>query len=109
MNKLLAFIQEIVPSLQKVKGGFYEILKVIFNSQAFLGLIQDGLLKLLKSQAMGGFRGWVIRLVVKNFSKEVVEIASDYTEYTITKKEIEDTVNETDRDRATDILNSSMR
>ena len=60
-------------------------------------------------QALGGFRGWLLRLVVKEFSEEIVVVLADTTEYIIVTKKAKGTINETDRDKATDTLNDIMR
>lgn len=86
-----------------------EILKTLVNSQAFLGAIQDGLLKLLKAQMMGGFRGWLIKTLVREFSEEVVNVVSDTLDYIEIKKKADATVDMEDRDEATTVLNDIMR
>ena len=86
-----------------------EILKPLLNSQAFLGLLQDGLLKLLKAQMMGGLRGWLIKTLVREFSEEVILITTDTLDYITITKKAKDTINETDRDAATTTLNDIMR
>lgn len=85
-----------------------EILKKLLNSQAFLGAIQDGLLKLLKAQMMGGFRGWLIKLLVREFSEEVIEVTNNTLDYITIVKKVKDTVNAPDRDQATTDINDIM-
>lgn len=91
------------------KFNFLEALKSLLNSTSFQDLLEAGLLKLLKMQALGGFRGWLLRLVVKEFSEEIVVVLADTTEYIIVTKKAKGTINETDRDKATDTLNDIMR
>jgi len=85
------------------------LIKDLLKTEAFLGLFQDWLLSLLKMQAMGGFRGWLLKTLVKEFSEEVIDIATDVIDYVEIKKKIKGTVNEEDRNTATDKLNDIMR
>lgn len=85
------------------------LIKDLLKTEAFLGLFQDWLLSLLKMQAMGGFRGWLLKTLVKEFSEEVIDIATDVIDYIEIKKKIKGTINEEDRNTATDKLNDIMR
>ena len=85
------------------------LIKDLLKTEAFLGLFQDWLLSLLKMQAMGGFRGWLLKTLVKEFSEEVIDIATDVIDYVEIKKKIKGTINEEDRNTATDKLNDIMR
>lgn len=85
------------------------LIKDLLKTEAFLGLFQDWLLSLLKMQAMGGFRGWLLKTLVKEFSEEVIDIATDVIDYIEIKKKIKETINEEDRNTATDKLNDIMR
>jgi len=58
-------------------------------------------------QLLGGLRGKVIKLLAKEFSEEVVETLEVVTDYKVSKDTYEDTVDETDRNAATDTLNNS--
>lgn len=64
------------------------------------------LLKLLKMQALGGVRGWLIKKVVTEFQEEVVETIEIVTDYKVSKETYDETRDMQDRDRATDILNT---
>lgn len=56
-------------------------------------------------QAMGGLKGWLIATVVKEFSEEVVEfIEVNLTNIQI-KRKVNGTVNNEDRNEATNDLN----
>ena len=58
---------------------------------------------------MGGVKGWLIGFVVKEFSKEIVELITLHIEYADIKSRINRTVNNEDRNEATDNLNATMR
>lgn len=96
-------------STNQTTSKLWGALKSLLNSQTFLGLIQDALLKLLKAQAMGGFRGWLIKTLVREFSEEVIEVATDVIDFIEIKHIARDTINETDRNVATDRLNDILR
>jgi len=58
---------------------------------------------------MGGFKGWLIKLLVKEFSKEVIETVEVYIDYIEIKKKVQGSVTNENRNEATDNLNSTMR
>ena len=91
------------------KIKFLEALKSLLNLPQFQALIEQQLINLLKAQLLGGFRGWVVKTLVREFAEDVVEVLTDITDYTIMNKKAKDTINETDRNAATDSLNDIMQ
>lgn len=57
---------------------------------------------------MGGFKGWLIKLLVREFSEDVIEVANDTLDHIEIIKKAKGTINETDRDVATTDLNDIM-
>ncbi len=77
------------------------------HKETLTSLLASIVLNLLKMQLLGGLRGKVIKLLAKEFSEEVVETLEVVTDYKVSKDTYEDTVDETDRNAATDTLNNS--
>lgn len=78
--------------LEKYRGVIISALKSLF-------------LKLLKMQAVGGLKGWLVATVVKEFSEEVYEFIKVNVDNYEIKKKVNSTINNEDRNEATDDLN----
>jgi len=63
------------------------------------------LMSLLKMQAIGGLRGWLLRKVVTEFQDEVIEAIELATDFKVRKDVLDGTIDMEDRDAATDVLN----
>ncbi len=85
-----------------------EAVKSLLKSAQFLEYLKSLLLKALKAELLGGFRGWLLKTLVKEFAEEVVEIVTDVTDYIIIDAEVDSTIGMEDRDEATDTLNDIM-
>jgi len=79
------------------------------NKGVLISALKSLLLKLLKLQTMGGFKGWLVGFVVKEFAEEVIEFITVHVEYADIKRRINRTVKNEDRNQATDDLNATMR
>lgn len=79
------------------------------NRGALISALKHLFLNLLKLQSVGGIKGWLIGFVVKEFAEEVVELITVHVEYADIKRRINRTVNNEDRNEATDNLNDVMR
>ena len=62
-------------------------------------------LNLLKMQSTGGLKGWLIKTVVVEFSEEVYEFIKVHVDNFEIKKKVNSTINNEDRNEATDDLN----
>ena len=78
--------------IKKNKGVLVDALKSLF-------------LMILKSQATGGLKGWLIKTIVIEFSKEVVEFIEVNIANIEIKHKVNRTINNEDRNEATDNLN----
>lgn len=79
------------------------------NKGVLISALKSLLLKLLKLQSLGGVKGWLVGFIVKEFSKEVVELITLHIEYADVKSRINGTVNNENRNEATDNINDVMR
>ena len=61
--------------------------------------------KLLKSQVTGGFKGWLVKTIVVEFSEEVYEFIKVNVDNFEIKRKVNSTVTNEDRNEATDDLN----
>lgn len=104
MRKFYGLLKEAFKNLFTLEN-----LKKILENIQFQNVLEQYLLKLLKAQLLGGFKGWLVKLIVKNFTKDVITAVNDTTEYVIKIKQADSTTNMEDRDEATDILNDIMR
>lgn len=66
------------------------------------------LLNLLKFQAMGGIKGWLIKTLVKEFSEEVYEFIKVNLDHIEIKKVVNNSEHNEDRNEATDDLNDIL-
>lgn len=57
----------------------------------------------------GGIRGWLIKTLTENFTDEVVRVVTNTIDYVEIKEAANNTVNNEDRNEATDTLNDIMR
>lgn len=81
-----------------------------FMSNETLKLFLENLLvKILKLNAMGGPLGWLLGILVKNFSDKIITIINDVGEYKVISERADSTVDMEDRNEATDTLNDIMR
>lgn len=93
--------------MKKAKLTFTNLIKkhkgIILDALEFL------IVKLLKLQLSGGIKGWLIKTLIKNFSKEVYEFIQVNVENVEIKIVAESTVDMEDRNEATDVLNDIIR
>lgn len=85
----------------------YDFLKK--NEGVFVGVLKSVLIGLLKMQATGGIRGWLLKTLVTEFSKEIIEIITVTIDYVEIKHIIKETENDQDRNNATDTLNDIIK
>ena len=78
------------------------------NKGTLISALKSLLLKLLKLQSMGGFKGWLIGFLIKEFSEEVIEFIHVHIDYIEIKRRITRTQHNEDRDQATDDLNDAI-
>jgi len=79
------------------------------NEGVLTDVLKSIILKALKMQATGGIKGWLIRLIVKEFTEEVIEVIRVTIGYVEIKHKLKDTINEENRDEATDNLNDIIK
>lgn len=75
------------------------------NKGLILEALESLFMKLLKLQMVGGVKGWLISFVVRKFAKEVFEFIEVNVDYIEIKKKVNSTINNEDRNEATDDLN----
>lgn len=83
--------------------GFSKFIKD--NEGILTNLLKSLLLGALKMQATGGIKGWLIKTLVKEFAEEVIECIRVTVDYVEIKHKLKDTIDEENRDDATDALN----
>jgi hypothetical protein len=84
--------------------------KFIKDNEGILkNLLKSLLLSALKVQASGGIKGWLIRTLVKEFAEEVIECVRITVDYVEIKHKLKDTINEENRDDATDTINDIIK
>lgn len=66
-------------------------------------LLTDLLIKVLLRFI--GVRTWLIKVLVSNFAEQVIEVVTDVIDYVEIKHKVKGTIDEEDRDSATDTLN----
>ena len=79
------------------------------NKGALISALKFLIIKLLKFQAVGGIKGWIIKTIVKEFTEEVIDTIRVTVDYIEIRSVTNDTIDMEDRDEATDILNDIMR
>ncbi len=82
---------------------------LVKNKDFLVGVFKSLLLNLLKMQAAGGVKGWIIKTILTEFAEEVIEFITVNVDYVEIKNKIRGTINETDRNQATTDLNDIMR
>ena len=75
------------------------------NKGVIISVLKSVFIRLLKIQSVGGFKGWLIKTLVTEFSKEVFEFIDVHVSYFEIKRKVNDTVNMEDRNEAADNLN----
>lgn len=82
---------------------------LIKNKDLLVGVLKSVLISFLKLQATGGVKGWVIKTILTEFAEEVIEFITVNVDYAEMKNKLRGTINEENRDQATDDLNDIMR
>jgi hypothetical protein len=82
---------------------------LIKNKDLLVGVLKSVLLGFLKLQASGGIKGWIIRTILTEFAEEVIEFITVNVDYAEMKNKVRGTINEENREQATDDLNDIMR
>ena len=95
--------------MTKKKFNFWGTLNGVLSSSYFKSAFRDLLIKVLKLQAFGGIRGWIVNFVVTYFSDEVIERVGNVLDYVEIKVKTDETIEMENRDEATDLLNDIMR
>lgn len=91
------------------KVNFWAVVKAALLSPTFKDLLKNLIIKALKLQMLGGFRGWLIGVMAREFSEETIEVITDVGDYLVTRSAANDTATNEDRDEASDILTDLMR
>lgn len=91
------------------KPNFWDGVKAVLSAQQVKDALKNLIIKALKLQVSGGFRAWLIRIIVTEFADELIGIASRVSDYLSISKKMDDTINNEDRNEATDDLNDVMR
>ncbi len=92
-----------------MKKSIWDSVKAVLSSQYFKDAAETFLISLLKLQTMGGIKGWLLKTLAKNFSKEVIHVTFEVFDYVDIKNKMEETASMEDRNEATDRLNDLMR
>lgn len=90
------------------KGAIISSFSILFKSERFKQMVQDAIIKFLGLQISGGIRGWIIKTLVKGFSKEVIYAINTGVDYVDIKHKVDETVDNEDRNDATTRLNGVM-
>ncbi|MCK5711487.1 MAG: hypothetical protein KAI25_02100 [Hyphomicrobiaceae bacterium] len=75
------------------------------HKDAIVEAIKSMIISFLKLQVSGGVRGWLIATLLKEFAEEVVEFITINVDHLEIKHKVAKTIDNKDRDNATDTLN----
>jgi len=78
---------------------------IVKNKDVLVSVFTSLLLNLLKLQAMGGVKGWLIKTLGKAFAKEFVEFIHVNVDYIEMNYKLKGTASNENRNEATDDLN----
>ena len=78
------------------------------NKDLLVGVLKSLILTFLKMQATGGIKGWLIKTIATEFAEEVIEFIHVNVDYIEMNYKVKRTVDNDDRNEATDDLNDIM-
>lgn len=92
---------------KKQNNKWWDGLKTVLLSDQFKKIVEKALISFLSRFIT--VKGWLLSILIREFSEEAIEIVTDIGDYVVSRKELDDANDNEDRDSAARDVNDWMR